>query len=215
MFSFSLQAMAQSQTQTYCVWDYFKFCGQYSLGSKEVISCMRETGVKLSKDCIKALMADGYVTKLDVVERAKEQGYAVIDTSDGFEFRKIPEIKEVKKIPELKETKPEGYDTTPGGMVKIVKKQRRKTLESADVVYIPKKKTKTVTVKETIPKKKTVAIVVSKRKKKPSKVVSYTQKKKVVYNKPQKKGKTWVAYMDERFSGGQNLEGYGANFGRR
>jgi hypothetical protein len=83
---FSTNTFAAGQVQQYCIWDYFRFCSQYSLDSKEVKQCMANAGVNLSKGCIRAIVADGYVTKQDVIKRGKEQGYIVAETKNGLDI---------------------------------------------------------------------------------------------------------------------------------
>lgn len=79
-------AKAGEQTQQHCVWDYFKFCGQYPLASKKVEQCMADVGIKLSKPCIRALVADKYITKEQVIEKAKQQGFLVAETPRGLDI---------------------------------------------------------------------------------------------------------------------------------
>jgi hypothetical protein len=53
-----------------CAGDYFSYCSQYSPGGPEVRQCMRANGLKLSKGCVAALIADGEVSKAEVARRA-------------------------------------------------------------------------------------------------------------------------------------------------
>jgi hypothetical protein len=53
-----------------CAGDYFSYCSQYSPGGSEVRQCMRANGLKLSKSCVAALVADGEVSKAEVARRA-------------------------------------------------------------------------------------------------------------------------------------------------
>jgi hypothetical protein len=53
-----------------CAGDYFSYCSQYSPSSPEVRQCMRANGLKLSKGCVSALVADGEVSKTEVARRA-------------------------------------------------------------------------------------------------------------------------------------------------
>lgn len=83
---FCTNVMAAGQVQQYCIWDYFKFCSQYSINSTEVKQCMANAGINLSKGCIRAIVADGYVTKQEVIKRGKEQGYIVAETKNGLDI---------------------------------------------------------------------------------------------------------------------------------
>ena len=97
---------AGSQTQTYCIWDYLSNCSRYSIGTKEVNQCMANVGARLSKGCIRALVADGYVTKAQVIERARQQGYLVADTKNGLDIvGTVPKTKPVS-IPEPMKEEP-------------------------------------------------------------------------------------------------------------
>ena len=107
---FSSNAMAAGQVQQYCVWDYLRFCSQHSLNSTGVKQCMADAGVKLSKGCIRAIVADGYVTKKEVIQRGKEQGYIVAETKNGLDIigtipkKQVLQTKAVSK-PKIKQKK--------------------------------------------------------------------------------------------------------------
>lgn len=101
LFSTSAQA---SQTSTYCVSDYFKYCSQYSIGSNELGQCMAKVGVKLSKQCIRAMVADKYITKQQVIDRAAQQGYVVADTANGLDIVGKVQSKPITTTPPVKVT---------------------------------------------------------------------------------------------------------------
>lgn len=93
----STNAAPAGQVQQYCVWDYLRFCSQHSINSKEVKQCMADAGVNLSKGCIRAIVADGYVTKQEVIKRGREQGYLVADTKNGLDIiGTIPKVQTIK-----------------------------------------------------------------------------------------------------------------------
>lgn len=53
-----------------CTSDYLNYCSQHKPGSTGVKRCMRANGSKLSKRCVNALVAGGYVSKAEVSRRA-------------------------------------------------------------------------------------------------------------------------------------------------
>ncbi|AGK57652.1 hypothetical protein HYPDE_29888 [Hyphomicrobium denitrificans 1NES1] len=59
-------------TQMNCASDYYAYCSQFQVGSKELRVCMRRAGPKLSKSCLNALIADGEVSKAEV-EKTKQE----------------------------------------------------------------------------------------------------------------------------------------------
>jgi len=59
-------------TQMSCASDYYAYCSQFQVGSKELRVCMRRAGPKLSKSCLNALIADGEVSKAEV-EKTKQE----------------------------------------------------------------------------------------------------------------------------------------------
>lgn len=59
-------------TQMNCASDYYAYCSQFQVGSKELRICMRRAGPKLSKSCLNALIADGEVSKAEV-EKTKQE----------------------------------------------------------------------------------------------------------------------------------------------
>jgi hypothetical protein len=56
-------------TQINCANDYYAYCSEFQVGSKELRLCMRRVGPKLSKACLDALIADGEVSKSEVEKR--------------------------------------------------------------------------------------------------------------------------------------------------
>ena len=59
-------------TQLNCANDYYAYCSQFTVGSKELRVCMRKAGPKLSKACLDSLIADGEVSKQEVAKRKEE-----------------------------------------------------------------------------------------------------------------------------------------------
>lgn len=59
-------------TQMNCASDYYAYCSQFQVGSKELRLCMRRVGPKLSKACLNALIADGEVSKAEVEKKKQE-----------------------------------------------------------------------------------------------------------------------------------------------
>jgi hypothetical protein len=59
-------------TQMNCASDYYAYCSQFQVGSKELRLCMRRVGPKLSKACLDALIADGEVSKEEVAKKKQE-----------------------------------------------------------------------------------------------------------------------------------------------
>lgn len=59
-------------TQMSCASDYYAYCSQFQVGSKELRICMRRAGPKLSKSCLNALIADGEVSKAEVEKTRQE-----------------------------------------------------------------------------------------------------------------------------------------------
>lgn len=74
--AFLLSASAASAigflTQMSCASDYYAYCSQFQVGSKELRLCMRRVGPKLSKSCLNALIADGEVSKAEVEKKRQE-----------------------------------------------------------------------------------------------------------------------------------------------
>jgi hypothetical protein len=59
-------------TQMNCASDYYAYCSQFQVGSKELRLCMSRVGPKLSKSCLNALIADGEVSKAEIENRKQE-----------------------------------------------------------------------------------------------------------------------------------------------
>lgn len=53
-----------------CTGDYLNYCSQHAPGSTATKRCMRANGSKLSKRCVNALVAAGYVSKAEVKRRS-------------------------------------------------------------------------------------------------------------------------------------------------
>lgn len=72
VISFADAALAQSYSkavQQFCRDDYKKYCGEYGLETSALRSCMDRNGNNLSKNCVRALVRDGYVSQLEVNRR--------------------------------------------------------------------------------------------------------------------------------------------------
>lgn len=54
-----------------CKGDYLAYCSNHAVGSQGLRKCMRAAGGKLSKTCVKALVAAGEVSKSDMARYAK------------------------------------------------------------------------------------------------------------------------------------------------
>ncbi len=54
-----------------CKSDYLAYCSNHEVGSKNLRQCMRSASSKLSNQCVKALVADGEVSKADRARYAK------------------------------------------------------------------------------------------------------------------------------------------------
>jgi hypothetical protein len=52
-----------------CMSDYLSNCSQHTIGSPAVRSCMRSVGARLSKSCVRALVAAGEVSQAEVDRR--------------------------------------------------------------------------------------------------------------------------------------------------
>jgi hypothetical protein len=61
------------RVQIACASDYYAHCSAYSPGSREVRSCMRAVGTRLSKSCVSALVAAGEVSAAEVQRRKAER----------------------------------------------------------------------------------------------------------------------------------------------
>jgi hypothetical protein len=72
VISFADAALAQSYSkavQQFCRDDYKKYCGEYGLETSALRSCMDRNGNNLSKNCVRALVRDGYVSQSEVNRR--------------------------------------------------------------------------------------------------------------------------------------------------
>lgn len=120
---------AAGQVEQYCIWDYFRFCSQYSIGSNEVKQCMADAGVKLSKECIRAIVADGYVTKQEVIHRGKQQGYIVAETKNGLDI--------IGTIPKTQVLKTKTVNKPKVAKVKVTKKAIKKKTYTYKTLSVP------------------------------------------------------------------------------
>lgn len=54
-----------------CKGDYLTFCSAHAVGSKGLRTCMRSAGRKLSKRCVRALVASGEISRSELARYAK------------------------------------------------------------------------------------------------------------------------------------------------
>lgn len=66
----SAQAVSGAVKQA-CKSDYFAYCSSHAVGSQSLRACMRRAGPKLSKRCVRALVAAGEVSKSDSARYAR------------------------------------------------------------------------------------------------------------------------------------------------
>jgi hypothetical protein len=52
-----------------CRWDYHTYCSDYGIGSELLTLCFHKNGHKLSRGCVKALIAAGDVSKAYVLSQ--------------------------------------------------------------------------------------------------------------------------------------------------
>jgi hypothetical protein len=57
--------------QRQCQWDYHNYCSEYGLGSALLTLCFHKNGRKLSRGCVKALIAAGDVSRSYVLSQEK------------------------------------------------------------------------------------------------------------------------------------------------
>ncbi len=76
--SFGFAGIAETQSvnitplmENECQWDYHNFCSQCAIGSELLDMCFKQSGPKLSKGCVEALIAAGDTTQA-YVDRQKE-----------------------------------------------------------------------------------------------------------------------------------------------
>jgi hypothetical protein len=67
-------AAVSARVRMACISDYFSYCSQHRVGSPELRQCMRANGPSLSKRCVNALIAEGYVSQSEVSRRAASLG---------------------------------------------------------------------------------------------------------------------------------------------
>lgn len=97
MLSVSSASAIGFLTQMSCASDYYAYCSQFQVGSKELRICMRRAGPKLSKSCLNALIADGEVSKSEV-ERTRQEILAAKNAG------KQPPAKQKAEEPKQKRT---------------------------------------------------------------------------------------------------------------
>ncbi len=97
MLSVSNASAIGFMTQMSCASDYYAYCSQFQVGSKELRICMRRAGPKLSKSCLNALIADGEVSKAEV-ERTRQE---ILAAKNGG---KQPPAKQKTEEPKQKRT---------------------------------------------------------------------------------------------------------------
>ncbi len=59
--------------QSQCQWDYHNYCSEYGLGSALLSICFHKNGRKLSRGCVKALLAAGDVSRSYVLSQEKSR----------------------------------------------------------------------------------------------------------------------------------------------
>ncbi len=79
ILAFAGVACAESVTvtpavQQSCEWDYHNFCDQYAIGSELLDMCFKQSGPKLSKPCVDALIAAGDTSQEYVDQQKKLLG---------------------------------------------------------------------------------------------------------------------------------------------
>lgn len=71
-FASAAQAQSYSKAvQQFCRADYKKFCGEYGLQTNALRSCMDRNGKSLSKNCVNALVRDGFVSRAELNRRRR------------------------------------------------------------------------------------------------------------------------------------------------
>ena len=68
--STALAGATSASVRSNCAGDYFAYCSAHPVGSKSLRRCMRANGHRLSKRCVKALVASGQVSKRQVSRRS-------------------------------------------------------------------------------------------------------------------------------------------------
>ncbi len=68
---------ASLRTKLACASDYYSYCSQHSADGQAVRQYFRDNGVKLSRRCVLALIADGEVSREEVLRRAAAAGISV------------------------------------------------------------------------------------------------------------------------------------------
>jgi hypothetical protein len=66
----SQAAAVSAQVRHACAGDYFNNCSSFAPESAQTRRCMRAVGYRLSKGCVRALVAAGEVSKAEVARRS-------------------------------------------------------------------------------------------------------------------------------------------------
>lgn len=84
LLSSSSFAYAQTKTLTFCAYDYMENCSDYPITSVAARQCMADVGIDLSPNCVNALIADGFLTKEQVISYAAKKGITVVEGPNGL-----------------------------------------------------------------------------------------------------------------------------------
>jgi hypothetical protein len=57
-----------------CAWDYRNFCGEWGIGTRGLDNCMNRNARRLSDGCVRALIAEGKVSRAEVERRRVKYG---------------------------------------------------------------------------------------------------------------------------------------------
>jgi hypothetical protein len=57
-----------------CGWDYRTFCGEWGIGTRGLDNCMNRNARRLSDACVRALIAEGKVSRAEVERRRAKYG---------------------------------------------------------------------------------------------------------------------------------------------
>jgi hypothetical protein len=113
-------------TQLNCANDYYAYCSEFTVGSKELRLCMRRAGPKLSKACLDALIADGEVSKQEVAKRKEEIAAA-----------KSPKKQMPTEEPKVVEAQKQDSMALDGPTFAALKNREPRFIEEAEAVDAP------------------------------------------------------------------------------
>ena len=65
---------SRSHAVTACGWDYRNFCGEWGIGTAGLNNCMNRNARRLSEGCVRALVAQGKVSRAEVERRRAKYG---------------------------------------------------------------------------------------------------------------------------------------------